>query len=92
MLLNFRFIQAKYMHDAEVDSANLSRVVVKQRDDLIFEIRLDLDFLAHLALDSGAIGFLIRAKSDSSSSFICPPMPMEPFATSRCSPAFFPRT
>ena len=47
--------EAEDVHDPQMDAADFGAVVVKKRDDSIFERRFDFHFFVHLALDASAI-------------------------------------
>ena len=71
---------------------DLSSVVIQKRDDSIFKRRFDHDLFVYFALDAGAVG-LARPMPRTILHFThVATDPDRPFATSRCSPAFFPRT
>jgi len=58
-LLNFRLGETEDVDNSQMDLADFRRVVVQERDNPVLEWRVDLDFLVHLALNTGAISLLV---------------------------------
>ena len=58
-LLDVRLAESENVNDAEMNAADLGRVVVEQRDDPVFEGGFDPDLFIDLAFDSGAIRLLV---------------------------------
>src|SRR6266480_2315443 len=50
------------MHDTQMDSPDICRVVVQKSNNAILELAVDLDFLVHFSLNTCPIGLLIRRK------------------------------
>jgi len=79
------------MHHPQVYLPHLVGIIVQQRHHAIPEGCLDLKLLAHLPPHPLQVTPPHPARrAPRPASFICPPIPMDPLLTSRCSPLFLP--